>query len=117
MDAKYPCPECEAELGFSGAKACKKCGWEARKPVEHKTSKYAGHDSNPNDPVCKNCGGTASIFPNVFRGGGKGFCGECFRRLRGAATEVTVEGHSFAQDINDFLHSTRSKIEEQMRKR
>ena len=118
MAAQFPCPECEAEIGPRGTR-CKACGWEARKPPElNPERKHPGHDSNPNDPICQSCHQpNASIYPGVLRGGGKGYCSECYRRMRaGGFSGQTVEGTSFAQDIQDLLKSTRERIDARRRK-
>lgn len=82
-DARFPCPECGGELGFSGATYCKGCGWSARKPkAEAKRDLPGGkHDSNPNDCLCAcGCGRKASIFPGTVRGGAThGWASGCWK--------------------------------------
>lgn len=113
--AQFPCPECEAEIG-PNASRCKSCGWEARKAMPSSplvgSSQPGRHDSNSNDPICKSCSQpNASIFPGVLRGGGRGYCSECYRRMRaGGFTSQTEEGSSFAEDLKHLLKATVERV-------
>jgi len=113
--AQFPCPECEAEIG-PNASRCKSCGWEARRPAPSSplagSSQPGRHDSNPNDPICQSCGSpSASIFPGVLRGGGKGYCSDCYRRMKaGGFTGPTEEGSAFSGDIKDLLKASEARI-------
>lgn len=111
------CPMCRAKIE-KGDTECPKCavvladlGQSGERPPG--PGKVTGHDSNPNDPMCLSCGSpSASIYPGVLRGGGKGYCSDCYARMRRAGyTGVTEEGSSFSSDIRDLLKATRDRIE------
>ena len=110
------CPMCRAPLEKSDTE-CPKCaviladlGHTNERPA--KGVKTVGHDSNPNDPNCLSCNQpNASIFPGVLRGGGRGYCSECYRRMRSTGfTGQTEEGSSFAEDLKHLLKATVERV-------
>jgi len=111
------CPMCRAKIE-KDATECPKCaviladlGHSNERPGSS-GAKSINHDSNPNDPICQSCGSpSASIFPGVLRGGGKGYCSDCYRRMKaGGFTGPTEEGSAFSGDIKDLLKASEARI-------
>jgi len=114
------CPMCQAENEAS-ATECAQCAvlfkdlGGGKQADERK--KFPGHESNPNDPVCQSCGGTATVYPGVLRGGGKGFCSTCYRRMRaGGFDGVTEHGSQTLKDIREMLTSKLQELEQKRRR-
>lgn len=70
--AKFPCPECAAELGRSGATKCKACGWTSRRS---ESGKPAGipESCEYTDGYGERCRYPATMSPTTY-GDGPWYC-------------------------------------------
>ena len=70
-NARFPCPECEAEMGYSNATRCKSCGWEA--PKRSTKSEHHIPDSCEYVAGTERCRYPATMSPGTL-GGGPWYC-------------------------------------------
>lgn len=114
------CPKCRA-YNPDNATECSECAVLFRdlgSAKREERTKFTGHDSNPNDPVCQSCGGVASIYPGVLRGGGRGYCSDCFRRIgHGAFMGKSEHGSQTLRDLREMLAHTESALEQRRSRR
>ena len=119
------CPKCRA-FNPDDAIECSQCAVQFKdlkgaRPSSSTESKpsYPGHDSNPNDTECQSCRQpNASIYPGVLRGGGKGYCSDCYRRMRsGGYQGPTEHGSQTAKDLRELLHIVANRLKEKGKRR